>query len=99
MSQKSVSNAISDITKILERVLCPLHIKFPTTIEEKTKIKAKFYEKTGFFGVIGCVDGTHVRILAPSQNEHVYVDRHGVHSMNVQLVSINVLSLYGIVTY
>lgn len=95
MSQKSVCNAILDITTILEKELCPLHIIFPTSTDAKNEIKATFFENTNFFGVIGCVDSTHVNILAPSENEHVYVNRHGVHSLNVQLVS----SIYKIIYF
>jgi hypothetical protein len=43
------------------------------------EIKQGFYESGGFPGVIGCVDGTHVRITAPS-----FVNRKGYHSLNVQ---------------
>ena len=35
--------------------------------------------------VIGCIDGTHIRIQAPSTNEHEYVNRKNVHSINVQV--------------
>jgi len=34
--------------------------------------------------VIGCVDGTHIRIQAPHENENGYVNRKGFHSINVQ---------------
>ena len=40
----------------------------------------------GFPGVIGCVDCTHVRILAPTTNEHEFINRKGQHSINVQLI-------------
>ena len=48
--------------------------------------KAKFYAMAGFSNVIGCIDCTHIRISGPHQNEHEYVNRKGVHSINVQLV-------------
>ena len=35
--------------------------------------------------MIGCLDGTQVKIMAPSVNEHEYVNRKGVHSINVQV--------------
>ena len=49
-------------------------------------VKRGFYDKGGFPGVIGCVDGTHVRIQAPSTNENDFVNRKGFHSINVQAV-------------
>ena len=45
------------------------------------------YEICKIPGVIGYVDGTHVNIIAPTEHEHLFVDRRGNHSMNVQLVS------------
>ena len=34
--------------------------------------KRGFYDKGGFPGVIGCVDGTHVKIQGPTENENDY---------------------------
>ncbi|XP_053975576.1 putative nuclease HARBI1 [Hylaeus volcanicus] len=50
-----------------------------------------FYQGHGFPGVIGCIDCTHVAIVAPGINdpeypEHIYVNRKGYRSINVQLV-------------
>ncbi|XP_052223937.1 putative nuclease HARBI1 [Dreissena polymorpha] len=36
--------------------------------------------------VVGVVDGTHIRIQAPSANEDDYVNRKGFHSLNVQMI-------------
>jgi len=35
--------------------------------------------------VLGCIDGTHIKIMAPRENEAEYVNRKGVHSLNVQV--------------
>ncbi|XP_026099783.1 putative nuclease HARBI1 [Carassius auratus] len=41
----------------------------------------------GFPGVVGTIDGTHVRIIASSTvNEGTYINRKGIHSINVQVV-------------
>ena len=42
--------------------------------------------KSGIPGIVGCIDGTHVRIQAPSEHEYLYVNRKGYHSINVQIV-------------
>ena len=40
---------------------------------------------SGFPNVVGAVDGTHVKIQAPTKDEDDYVNRKGYHSINVQV--------------
>jgi nuclease HARBI1 len=87
-SQSAVSKIIAEVTTILERKICPIWIKFPITNEEKLSLKSEFYNKYGFPGVIGAIDGTHVAMIAPREAENVFVNRKGYHSINVQLVKI-----------
>lgn len=86
MDRSVLSRTITEFTDILENVICPKWIKYPNS-EEQISFKQIFFKKTKFPGVIGCVDCTHVNIIAPQENEHLYVDRKGNHSLNVQLVS------------
>ena len=58
-------------------------IKWPSD-QRKREIKQGFYECGGFPGVIGWVDGTHVRITARNIDEPSFVNRKGFHSLNVQ---------------
>lgn len=87
MDQSMVSRSVAEISTILEDTICRQYVKFPDN-RTQSQYKQRFFEKTGHPGVIGCVDGTHINILAPRENEHVFVDRRGNHSMNVQLVNI-----------
>lgn len=87
MAQPTLSKALSSIITILETEVCPSAIHFPVEEGEKDAIKLGFFEKTGFPGVIGCVDGTHVKIITPTANvQHLYYNRKGFHSLNVMLV-------------
>lgn len=43
---------------------------------------------SGFPNVVGCVDGTHIKIKAPNVNEGEYVNRTGFHSLNVQVIFV-----------
>ena len=52
------------------------------------KTALEFYQMSGFPGVIGVVDGTHVRIQRPSEEERAYINRHHHHSINVQVISL-----------
>ncbi|XP_033995593.1 putative nuclease HARBI1 [Trematomus bernacchii] len=51
-------------------------------------MQARFFVKIRYSlpGIVGCIDGTHVRIQAPSEHEYLYVNRKGYHSINVQIV-------------
>ena len=55
---------------------------------EKVAVKSQFYDFANFTGVIGLVDGTHVRIQRPIENEADYVNRHFYHSINVQAMCL-----------
>lgn len=85
LSQTSVSRCVTEISIALNRI-AHRYVKFPTR-DEFPAIKAKFYEQSGFPGVIGLVDGTHIKVSAPRREiEHVFYCRKGGHSMNVQIV-------------
>jgi len=61
------------------------YIHLPTQ-EEAAKSRQDFWLKSGIPGIVGCINGTHVRIQAPSEHEYLYVNRKGYHSINVQIV-------------
>jgi hypothetical protein len=49
-------------------------------------IGADFFRIAGFPPVAGCVDGTMIKVDAPTVNEEQFVDRHGNHSLNAMMV-------------
>ena len=50
-------------------------IYFPRSARQINATKADFYNLAGFPKVLGAIDGSLVPILAPSDNERVYVSR------------------------
>jgi|SRR6218665_298546 len=90
VSQQTAGRTVSRVTKAILRLM-PKWVKLPCQ-EEADVTKTKFYQMGGFPNVIGCVDGTHVRILAPTENEHEYVNRKSFHSINVQVITNAYLS-------
>ncbi|KAL4719983.1 hypothetical protein ACJJTC_002075, partial [Scirpophaga incertulas] len=55
-----------------------------------------FYEKFGIPAVLGCIDGTHVAIVRPSENEERFFNRKHFHSRNVMIIcdaDLNILSV------
>ena len=85
LPKSTVSRIVTDVSKALVSKQEEF-INFPTEPAEVQDVKRGFYEKGGFPGVVGCIDGTHVRIQAPNKNENDYVNRKGFHSINVQAV-------------
>ena len=85
ISQSSASRSIEAVTN----ELCsqaPNYISFQRDVNTIRQSKLAFNEIAGFPNVIGCIDGTHVRILAPHESEEAFVNRKGYHSINVQAV-------------
>jgi len=96
LSQSAVSHCINDVTDALVK-LAPSFISFPTDQPTLRANKQAFHSIANFPNVIGAIDGTHIAIKAPSANEEAYVNRKGVHTINVQAVCDAEMKLTNIV--
>ena len=83
--KSTVSRVVRRVTQALAAKVNDF-IKFPATRAERDEIKQGMFKVGGFPCTIGCIDGTHVRIKSPSQNESDCVNRKGFHSINVQAI-------------
>jgi hypothetical protein len=45
----------------------------------------------GFPNVLGCIDGSQIKIRKPRTNEADYVNRKGYHSINVQVIFLKII--------
>lgn len=86
----------------MRRVVNALYAKVGTFIkwpdrQEAIKTIETIENQHGFPGVIGAVDGTHIKITAPKYNNESYVNRKGFHSIQLQvrvvIVIYNILIL------
>ncbi|CAJ1077780.1 putative nuclease HARBI1 [Xyrichtys novacula] len=84
LSKATVWRAIRKVCLALTRLL-PTFVVFPGHKPVRA-IKEEFHRIAGFPSVIGCIDGTHIPIKAPSKNEADYVNRKSTHSINVQII-------------
>lgn len=56
--------------------------------EELGNIVRDFRDVADIPGVCGAIDGTHMKVRAPTENEWAYINRKGEHSLNVQVCMI-----------
>ncbi|XP_062596055.1 putative nuclease HARBI1 [Saccostrea cucullata] len=77
--KSTVSRTIKIVTEALV-ARADTFIQWPDATT-KSSIKTGFYRLAGFPNVVGCIDGTHVRIQAPSHDENSFVNRKGYHSI------------------
>ena len=84
ISQCAVSRCIATVTDAL--CACAKDFIYFPSVEGQTINQLRFQDKYGFPRVLGCVDGSHIPIVAPSTNEPLYVNRKGYHSINVQAI-------------
>ena len=90
ISQPSVSCAINQTINALSRPhIIQQFIRFPLDNQQLHRIKANFMAIAGMPGAVGAIDGTHIKIIAPSKDEDVFVNRKKVHSINTQIVFIH----------
>ncbi|XP_066585502.1 putative nuclease HARBI1 [Prorops nasuta] len=60
-------------------------IKWPST-EEAIVTMDKIEQKHRFPKTIGAIDGTHIKIASPKEHHEAYINRKGVHSIQLQVV-------------
>ncbi|KAK0137929.1 putative nuclease HARBI1 [Merluccius polli] len=63
----------------------PSFIRFPLDNQQLHRIKANFMAIAGIPGVVSAIDGTHIKTIAPSKDEDVFINRKKVHSINTQI--------------
>lgn len=71
---------------LVVKILCNLrarYIVWPTENECRI-VEQQFRERAGFPGVIGAIDGCHVKVLAPAADQVAYTDRKMSHSIILQ---------------
>ena len=77
----SVWRSVHSVSAILA-VNSNRDISFPRNHGAVISTREGFYNLAGFPKVLGAIDGSLVPIIAPSENEPVYVSRKGYHAIN-----------------
>nr|CAI5844142.1 unnamed protein product [Callosobruchus analis] len=82
ISKSTLFKIVNRVTRFLSN-LSPEVIQWPSN-EQKIAIEQSFREKH-FPGVIGVVDGSHIRIDKPNNDPESYFNRKKFHSIQVQI--------------
>ncbi|KAJ1519059.1 hypothetical protein ONE63_011302 [Megalurothrips usitatus] len=79
------STLFKEVHKIVD-ILCQLCNKFIVwpTEAEATIIRQQFKDRAGYPGVIGAIDGCHIDVLVPANDQQSYIDRKMNHSILLQ---------------
>jgi len=74
---KSTLHAVVIDTCTALNVVRSSYIKMPATAVDMQAVADGFVRRTGFPGVIGAVDGTHISIRGPGEHRSSYINRKG----------------------
>lgn len=89
MSQTSIGRCIYRARDAINDLIFRQWVQFPMTPQARQLARIQFQNASQpFEGAIGAIDCTHVAILASREHEEAYVNHHGYHSLNVQMVNI-----------
>ena len=64
----------------------PKYIRLPANNREMAHLVKGMEEKYGFPQAFGCVDGTHISIMQPTENPHDYFSYKQKHTINAQAI-------------
>ncbi|XP_020299130.1 putative nuclease HARBI1 isoform X2 [Pseudomyrmex gracilis] len=83
----SLSVLFDIITRVSDYLvdIAPQHIHWPNE-EEREITKIYFQQIKSFPNVIGCIDGTHIRIDRPKESAESYYNRKDFFSIQMQIV-------------
>lgn len=84
LGQSTISETVHGVLKIMQEKLCPMWIKFDPN--QSSTCKEYFMRKHNIPGVIGLIDGTHIMLLKPREDEHIFFNRKSTHSLNAMVI-------------
>lgn len=83
----SLSSAHRVLTRVVNFILSLAgeYIRWPNSTEAE-ETSNYFRKKQGIEGIIGAIDGSHIRINRPAKNQEEYCNRKGFHSVLLQAI-------------
>ncbi|EYB87352.1 hypothetical protein Y032_0265g677 [Ancylostoma ceylanicum] len=84
-SQATVSRVIAEVSDVLYNRREEF-IHWPDE-DRLAETRMAFFDSCGIPEVVGAIDGTHIKIIAPVVDEDSYVNRKDYHSLNLSIIS------------
>ena len=85
LGESRAHNVVHTLVKFISQHLVDTLITWPSN-DEKQEMKDMFYGLKGFPGVIGMIDGTHIKIDKPAERGFDYFNRKDYYSLVLQAV-------------
>ncbi|XP_050338514.1 putative nuclease HARBI1 [Bactrocera neohumeralis] len=89
LARSTVSQILTKVMCLLENYICGQWVKLSMDDSEKLISRNHFFGKYKIPGIVGCIDGTHIKIIKPPDNEHLYFNRKGYFSINAMIICDN----------
>jgi hypothetical protein len=83
--EATVYSLVRRITSAICTELMPEMIKWPRDHKVQQNVR-DFKDRTGFPGVIGAIDGSHISIKTPKDHPENYINRKRFHSIVLQAI-------------
>jgi len=84
VGKSTVCDIVHEACRIMRQVLTKTFVKFPRNQTAFDVVNG--FAKLGFPQTIGAIDGTHIPIIAPSENSSDFYNRKGYYSIIMQAV-------------
>ena len=86
IASNTASAVINEVCNAIVLYEGPKYLHLPKTNQEMKEKISQFETKFGMTQAFGCIDGTHIPIVCPSEHCHDYLRYKQFHSLDVQAV-------------
>ncbi|XP_036329572.1 putative nuclease HARBI1 [Rhagoletis pomonella] len=86
IGRSTFSKVLHFVVQELESCLCEEFILLKMSPADMNSSKGHFYREFNIPGVIGCVDGTHIKVSKPRDDESLFFNRNGYFSINAMVI-------------
>ncbi len=94
VSDPTVCRIVHKVTSLINQKLFRDVVRWPEREADKIAIRKRFFKVAKMPSVCGCIDGTLIPIIRPSEYEEQFVDRKGNHSLNAMMVCGPEMQIY-----